>query len=157
MHGKPRSCGSLDSCHRPPHDLPTHCQTASHHHLQIRWLNLRDISQKVDYVPKSNIAIIWTPIFERYVIRCESKDEHQTKMCCIWKRSIGPCAQNRLIILGSTINIDDWNRRMHVIAEEWPTKHKTISSTHCYKYCPVACHHLQKWLNLIAISLNFVI
>lgn len=70
---------------------------------------------------------------------------------------IGLHDQNMLIILGSKINSDDWNWLTHVICEEWPTKHKTISSTHCYKYCPVACHHLQKWLNLIAISLNFVI
>ena len=38
---------------------------------------------QLDYMPKSNIAIIWTPIFERYVIRCESKHEHQKDVLCL--------------------------------------------------------------------------
>ena len=34
---------------------------------------------KVD-VPKSNITIIWMPIFDWYVVKCESKNWHQRAM-----------------------------------------------------------------------------
>lgn len=33
-------------------------------------------------VPDSNIAIIWTPILEWFVVRCKPKDRHQTGMMC---------------------------------------------------------------------------
>jgi hypothetical protein len=36
-------------------------------------------------VPKSNIAIIWTPIYDWYVVRCGSKNRHLTK--CVFKRN----------------------------------------------------------------------
>ena len=32
-------------------------------------------------VPKSNIARIWTPIFEWYEVRCGSRNRHQKDMC----------------------------------------------------------------------------
>ena len=157
QHGWEPRCGSVDSCHLwPPHDLPTHCQAALHHHLQIQCLNLRHISQKVDYVPKANTAIIWIPIFERYVIRCESKHEHQKVVLCLEEIHWTICSK---YANHSRLKNQQWwlDWLTHAISEEWPTKHKTISLTHCWKYCPTACHHLLKWLNLIAISLNFVI
>jgi hypothetical protein len=49
---------------------------------------------KVD-VPKFNIAIIWTPIFEWYVIRCGAKNEHQNTM---YLKEIGLDAQNMLTL-----------------------------------------------------------
>ena len=59
------------------------------------------ILYKVD-VPKSKTTIIWTPIFEWYVVRCGSKNRHPIHMCL---KEIGPCAQNMLIILGSIVNM----------------------------------------------------
>ena len=32
-------------------------------------------------VPKSKTTIIWTPIFEWYVVRCRSKNWHHKDMC----------------------------------------------------------------------------
>ena len=49
---------------------------------------------KVDE-PKSNMATIWTPIFEWCVVRCESKKRHK-KTCvqkgleCVLKIVLGP-------------------------------------------------------------------
>jgi hypothetical protein len=56
---------------------------------------------KID-MPKSNITIMWTPIFERYAVRCESKNRHQKDMFLKENR---PCAQIKLTILGSTVNM----------------------------------------------------
>ena len=56
---------------------------------------------KVD-VPKSNIAMIWTSMFEWYMDRCESKDRNQKDM---YLKEIGLRAQNMLTILGSIIVI----------------------------------------------------
>jgi hypothetical protein len=53
-------------------------------------------------VPTSNIATIWTPMFEWYVVRCVSKIEQQKDKC---GKEIGLHAQNMLIILGSTCNM----------------------------------------------------
>ena len=59
------------------------------------------IPHKVD-VPYSNIAIILTPIFKWYVVRCGSKNRHQKHMHL---KEIGLGAQTMLIILGSVVNI----------------------------------------------------
>ena len=48
----------------------------------------------------SNTTIILTPIFEQYVIRCESKNWHQKDMCL---EEIGLHAQNMLIIILSSV------------------------------------------------------
>ena len=56
---------------------------------------------KVD-VAKSNIAIIWTPIIDRYVYKCGPKKGHQEDMCL---KDIGLRVQHMLIILGSIIII----------------------------------------------------
>ena len=56
---------------------------------------------KVD-VPISNIATIWTPIFEWYAVRCESKNRHQKDMCL---KRIGLRAQNMFTILGSIVSM----------------------------------------------------
>jgi len=53
-------------------------------------------------MPESNIEIIWIPIFEWHVVRCESKNSHQKNMCL---KEIRLHAQNMLIILGSIINM----------------------------------------------------
>ena len=53
-------------------------------------------------VPHSNIAVIWTPICEWYVVRCRSKNEHQNDMCL---EEIELRSQNMLIILESIVNI----------------------------------------------------
>ena len=53
-------------------------------------------------MPKLKTTIIWTPVFERYVVRCGSKNWHQIYMCL---KEIGLCAQNMLIILGSIVNM----------------------------------------------------
>ena len=34
-------------------------------------------------MPKLNIAVIWKPILERYVVKCESKNRHQKDMMCL--------------------------------------------------------------------------
>ena len=47
-----------------------------HIQQQLTHINRR----KVD-VPKSNIAIIWTPIIEWHVGRCGSKSGYQKDMC----------------------------------------------------------------------------
>ena len=52
--------------------------------------------------PKSNIAIIWTLIFEWYVIRCGFKNGHQKDMCF---KELGLCVQNMPTVLNSTVNI----------------------------------------------------
>lgn len=49
---------------------------------------------------KFNIAIIWTPMFEWYVIRCGAKNEHQNTM---YFKDIGLDAQN-MLTLGSIHN-----------------------------------------------------
>ena len=41
-------------------------------------------------MPNSNTTKIWTPIFECYLVRCKSKNEHQKDMCL---SKIGLCAQ----------------------------------------------------------------
>ena len=51
---------------------------------------------------KSNIAILWTPIFEWYVVRCGSKNGCQKCMCLKGTRLH---SQNMLSMLGSIINI----------------------------------------------------
>jgi hypothetical protein len=56
---------------------------------------------KVD-MPKSNIAIIWTPTFGWYVFRCEFENKHKKDMCL---KKIGLCVQNMLTILGLVINM----------------------------------------------------
>ena len=54
----------------------------------------------------SNTTIILTPIFEQYVIRCESKNWHQKDMCL---EETGLHAQNMLIIiLSSVVNMIEW-------------------------------------------------
>ena len=50
----------------------------------------------------SNMGIIWTPIFEWYVVRWWSKDGHQKFM---YLKEIGLRAQNMLIILGLSVNM----------------------------------------------------
>ena len=52
-------------------------------------------------MPDSNIAVIWTPVFE-WLIRCGSKNRHQKDMCL---KEIGLQAQNMLTILGSIANM----------------------------------------------------
>ena len=51
---------------------------------------------------KLNTTKIWTPIFEWYMVMCESKNGHQKHMCL---KQIGPCAQNMPTILGSMVNM----------------------------------------------------
>jgi hypothetical protein len=53
-------------------------------------------------VPKLNMTIIWTPTFEWYVVRCESRNWHQKDMCL---KEIRLCAQSALTILGSIMNM----------------------------------------------------
>ena len=53
-------------------------------------------------MPKSNIAIIWTPLFECYVVRCESKNGDHIDICLI---EIGLRAQNLQVMLGSMVNM----------------------------------------------------
>ena len=62
---------------------------------QKRW------TLKVD-VPKSNIAITWTPIFEWKVVRCGSKNGQLKDISWI---EIGLGAQNMLAILGAVVNM----------------------------------------------------
>ena len=50
----------------------------------------------------SNMAIIWTPIFEWHVVRWGSKNGHQKYM---YLKEIGLRAQNMLTILGSLVNM----------------------------------------------------
>ena len=57
-------------------------------------------------VPKSNIAIIWTPIFEWYVVRCGSINIHQKYMQGL--KEIGLCALSMLTIRGSMVNMMAW-------------------------------------------------
>ena len=52
-------------------------------------------------MPKPNIAIIWTLIFELYVVKCGSNNGHH-----MFVKEIKLCAQHTLIILDSTININ---------------------------------------------------
>ena len=59
------------------------------------------LSTKVD-MPKSNTTIMWTPIFEGYVVKCGSKNWHQKDMC---PKEIGLCAQNMPHVLGSMVNM----------------------------------------------------
>ena len=53
---------------------------------------------KVD-IPDSNTTIIWTPIFEWYVVRCGFKNRYQKGIMCL--KEIGLRAQNMISILGS--------------------------------------------------------
>ena len=53
-------------------------------------------------MPNSNIAIMWTPIFEWYVVMCGSKNRHPKDTCL---KEIGLCVQNELTILGLVVNI----------------------------------------------------
>ena len=55
-------------------------------------------------MPKSNIPIISTPVFEWYAVRCRSNDMHQKDMC---SKEVEFCAQNVLTILG-TNNQPNW-------------------------------------------------
>ena len=48
-------------------------------------------------VPKFNIAIIWTPVFEWCVVRCRSKNKCQ--------KEIRLRAQNMLTLLGAIVNM----------------------------------------------------
>lgn len=52
-------------------------------------------------VPNSNLEIIWTHIFERYVVMYRSHDGHQNDMCF---KEISLHAQNMLTILHSIVN-----------------------------------------------------
>jgi len=61
-------------------------------------------------VPKSNVATIWSPIFECNVVRCESKNGHQKDMCV---REIGVCDYNLLTILDSIINMIEGDLHDH--------------------------------------------
>ena len=54
---------------------------------------------KVD-APNANIAIMWTPIIEWYIVRCGSKNGYQKHMCL---KVIGLCDHNILTILGSIV------------------------------------------------------
>ena len=60
-----------------------------------------DLRQTVDE-RYSNIARIWTLIFECYVVTCGSKNGHQKDM---WLQEIGPCAQDMVTILGPEVNM----------------------------------------------------
>ena len=51
--------------------------------------------------PKSNTTIIWTPIFERYVVKCGSMKWHQIDICFEEIEH----AQKLPTILGSIINM----------------------------------------------------
>ena len=53
-------------------------------------------------MPNSNNMIIWTPMFELYVIGFRSKNGHQKKV--FW-REVGLHAQNMLTTLSSIVNI----------------------------------------------------
>ena len=61
----------------------------------------RMIWSRVD-IPYSNIARIWTPIFEWYVVRSGSKNGHQKDLCLKETRT---CAQNMLTILSPIVNM----------------------------------------------------
>ena len=56
---------------------------------------------KVD-VPNSNTKIIWSTIFEYYVVRCGSKNQYQKGTCL---EEIGLCAQSMLTILVSIVDM----------------------------------------------------
>ena len=51
----------------------------------------------------SNIEIIWTLIFEWYVVRSGSKNGHQKGLMCL--KEIGLRTQNMLTILQSIVNM----------------------------------------------------
>ena len=53
-------------------------------------------------VPKSNIPIIWTSIFEWCMVRCRCKNGHQKDMCL---KEIGLYVSNKLIISNLIINM----------------------------------------------------
>ena len=53
-------------------------------------------------VPKSNIAIIWMPIFEWCMVGCESKERNQNDMC---SKETGLSVQMMLTILGFIVNM----------------------------------------------------
>ena len=53
-------------------------------------------------MPNSNIAAIWTPIFEWYVVRLRPKNRHQKSM---WLEEIGLTPQNMITIVDSIVNI----------------------------------------------------
>ena len=53
-------------------------------------------------IPNSNIlALFWTLIFDWYVVRCGSENQHQKVVC---STQIRPSAQNMMIIIGSIGN-----------------------------------------------------
>ena len=53
-------------------------------------------------VPNSNTTIIWTPIFELYVIICGTKYGYQNDMSF---KATELCVQNMLTIHGSMVNM----------------------------------------------------
>jgi hypothetical protein len=54
-------------------------------------------------VPTFNTTIIWTPLFEWYVVTCGSKGGHQKDIICV--KEIGLRAQNMLIMLRSIVSM----------------------------------------------------
>ena len=64
-------------------------------------LLLKALSSKVD-VPNSVIYLHQTPIFERHVVRCDSKNGYQKNN---YSKQIGLHAQSLVTILGSKVNI----------------------------------------------------
>ena len=52
--------------------------------------------------PRMNKIIMWTPIFEWYVLRCGSKNGAYKYTCL---KEIGLRSQNMLSILGSIVNM----------------------------------------------------
>ena len=57
------------------------------------------------------LTLIGTPIPEWYVVKCESKNRHQKDMCLREMEQVH--AQNLILILGSTININWKNSHDH--------------------------------------------
>ena len=53
-------------------------------------------------MPRSNMEIIWTLVFEWYVVWCASNNGHLKEMCL---KEIGSRAQNILIIFSLIINM----------------------------------------------------
>jgi hypothetical protein len=53
-------------------------------------------------VPKSNTTIIWTPLFEWYVVRCGSQNKHQRDMCF---KEIGLNVEIEATTLGTIVNM----------------------------------------------------
>jgi hypothetical protein len=53
-------------------------------------------------VPNYNTTIIWTPIFEWYVVGCGSKNRHQNDT---YFKEIGLHARDLITILGAIVNV----------------------------------------------------